>query len=213
MVEGKLPGEGLVSFGEEEAEDENDMYVQLAREVLASLEAGQQPNLFEQARELQALFQENQQVEREKNQALGMEDLVEPVVFDPIRVEPVATSDFFAEGTPPVVEGSARLQPLCEEHSTALSETVVKTDTVPGVTEPVMVTVIHTSITTGQDPWAALRAKHLKPRKQRKGVAVYPEMMPDLWTMETPSPLTGMETHQEPLTRQAEDTPTQSALW
>jgi len=212
MVEGKLPGEGLVSFGEEDAEDEHDLYVQLAREVLASLEAGTPDNLFEQAEALQAIFQENLTIEREKNQTIGQEGQAEPVVFDPIRVEPLATSAFFIDEMTPVVEGSAQVPPLSEEQTTPLSE-VVNAHTVLGVAEPVMVTVIHTSITTGQDPWATLRAKHLKPRKSRKIVTAYPEGALDLWTVEIAPVHPVLETPQETPSWQGEGSLVQSALW
>lgn len=169
MVEGKLPGEGLVSFDSTDADNENEMYVQLAREVLANLEAGNIPNQTE-AEELQALFNENAQIEREKNQPLGEEANAEPVVFDPIRVEPLAISSTFIE-----VESV--------EHYPQEQEPDVLAVPATAETSAETVTIIHTAVTSGQDPWAALRKQHLIPRKRRKKPAADFESAYSLWSL------------------------------
>ena len=42
-------------------------------------------------------------------------------------------------------------------------------------------TIVQTAVTSGRDPWAALREQHLKPKKRRKRTAMTSEM-PDLWS-------------------------------
>ena len=190
MVEGKLPGEGLVSFGEEETEDDHDMYVQLAREVLASLEdeTPTSSGTLEQAQMLQDLFHENSRIEREKNQPLGEEAQAEPVTFDPIRVELLSISSSFLDEEP---EREASLQ---EEHEqqdepyTTLPEVTSEAVLITPKAEPETVTIIHTAVTSGRDPWAALREMHLRPRKRRRPSAVAHEITRDLWTVAETAP-------------------------
>src|SRR2546429_7823147 len=96
MVEGKLPGEGLVSFGDEEAENETEMILHLAREILANMQEGNSSgDVWQQAQELQDLFKENGQIEREKNQLLGQADTPAPVDFKPIVVESLPSGESF----------------------------------------------------------------------------------------------------------------------
>ncbi|GHO49170.1 DUF6094 domain-containing protein [Ktedonospora formicarum] len=173
MVEGKLPGEGLVSFGEEDDDNESDVVVQLARQVLANLEAEHPTRTVEAIRDLQDLFKENTQIEREQNQILGQEAAIEPVEFEPVREETL----------PPT-------EPLALDDDVTLHgiEVVTQADKVLGeephpeqATKPQKVTIIQTSITSGKDPWAVLRSQYLKPKKRRKHVVV--EGIVDLWSI------------------------------
>ncbi|GHO59191.1 DUF6094 domain-containing protein [Ktedonobacter robiniae] len=174
MVEGKLPGEGLVSFGEEDSENESDMVVQLARQVLANLEAERPTRTADDIRELQDLFKENAQIEREQNQVLGQEAEAEPVEFEPLREEilPPAESLDLGDG--------ATIQNI-DAPKEARQEAEERDQAVQPVAKPQKVTIIHTSVTSGKDPWAVLRSKHLKPRKHRKKVVA--EGVLDLWSV------------------------------
>ena len=196
MVEGQLPGEGLVSFGEEEAEDESDMYVQLAREVLANLEAGTRPTI-EQAQELQDQFNENERLARAKNQTLGQEGNIEPVAFDPIRVEPLSTSASFSD-EPEVIGTPADEKPREVKAGAPATETV---------------TIIHTAVTSGKDPWAALRIQYLKPRKPRKKKPGYPEGVLSLWEIAESSANTPATSPQASSEEPAPAVLTQNTLW
>jgi hypothetical protein len=202
MVEGQLPGEGLVSFGEEETEDESDLYVQLAREVLASLEAGTKPTI-EQAQELQDRFNENERLARAKNQTLGQEGEIEPVVFDPIRVEPLSTSASFTDEAPDPTEKPADEKPRKQEVGAST----------PEITRPETVTIIHTAVTSGKDPWAALRIQYLKPRKPRKKKPTYPEGALSLWEIAEALPGASAATPQVASEEQAPALLTQNTLW
>ncbi len=190
--------------------------MQLAREVLANLEAGEQDNLFAQAQDLQALFQENLTIEREKNQELGREGKCEPVTFDPIRIEALTTSATFIE-TGSILESPTKLLPFPkdqgeEKHQLSPSEALVLTGGPTPPADPVTVTIIHTSITTGQDPWADLRAKHLKPRRQRRLITAYSEDMPGLWSVLNAVP-EQVKDQQESLVQRDQGSVIQSSLW
>jgi hypothetical protein len=49
------------------------------------------------------------------------------------------------------------------------------------------VTIVQTAVTSGRDPWAALREQYLKPKKRRKWTTATPDM-PDLWSFAAASP-------------------------
>jgi hypothetical protein len=201
MVEGKLPGEGLVSFGEQEDEDEQDIYVQLAREVLASLEEDCVVDQEEEASELQKLFTANAAIEREKNQTLGDTVSADAVEFDPIRVEPLTVSADFSpqkcqlqSSGLALVQDLSPLEPTNTESSTYLEENLSSSAEPPVEKQPVRnkraasssigketVTIIHTSVTAGKDPWADLRKKYLVPKRKRKNTTISPEV-PTLWS-------------------------------
>jgi Uncharacterised methyltransferase family (DUF6094) len=192
MVEGKLPGEGLVSFGEEESESESDMFVQLARQILANIEADRPRQMPEEARELQELFGENARIEREKQQVLGQEDQAEPVEFEPVRevdlppaeemqlsekTTPYTQSEPHVEVTEVASEGQAE-KPVAQPSKKAKS--IEWRDKGAGGT----ITIIHTSVTSGLDPWAELRAKHPVRKSRRKhGAPTGQEELPNLWTV------------------------------
>ncbi len=184
MVEGKLPGEGLVSFGEEEAENETEMILHLAREILANMQEGKPSggDVRQQAQELQDLFKENGQIEREKNQLLGQTTPPEPVKFKPLVVEALPPEEPF-----PVV-----IDPRQEEAQTLGTEMAATLEAPTGqeqcTCEPHIVqaaartvTIVQTAVTSGRDPWAALREQYLKPKKRRKRTTATPDM-PDLWS-------------------------------
>ena len=201
MVEGKLPGEGLVSFGEQEDEDEQDLYVQLAREVLASLEEGSEATRGEEATELQQLFTANARIEREKNQILGDTEPVEVTEFDPIRVEPLSVSADFSPQKPQSKSKALALVRDLDSLEPASTESTahVDGDTPPSAELPAgkpssrkkqvgsstkgeeTVTIIHTSVTAGKDPWADLRKKYLVPKRKRKQTVLSPETL-TLWS-------------------------------
>ncbi len=173
MVEGKLPGEGLVSFGEQDDEDEGDMMLQLAREVLATLEQGTRSideQADEQASELQAMFREAAQIERDKNQVLGVKGQIqEDVACDAMHEVPLAISDCF-----PVAPVAPTTYEAHDDDPLSME------DDIP-LAEPMKVTGIPLSVTTGNDPWAELRKKYSAPPKSRRKKAPYPETLPSLW--------------------------------
>ena len=228
MVEGKLPGEGLVSFGEQEDDDEQDMYVQLAREVLASLEEGSEVTRGEEATELQQLFTVNARIEREKNQTVSEEALVEVVEFDPIRVEPLSVSaDFTPQKPQSKSKALARVRDLhLLEVASTESLTHVEVNQQLSSAEPPAekssarkkrvgsssqgeetVTIIHTSVTAGKDPWADLRKKYLAPKRKQKQVALSPEV-PTLWSyLEVEQTDTAMTPVPASTTEEDRDTP------
>ena len=167
MVEGKLPGEGLVSFGEEEGEDEGDMMLNLAREVLAAMEQGQgTQSALDEANDLQAMFREAAQIEREKNQVLGTEtsEAHEEIAFDAIEEIPLVASDLFEDHP----QGNESAKP---DQQSASSQ------------EPLRVTVIPVSVTNGGDPWAELRKKYGPQTKARRKKSAPPDGVPSLWTV------------------------------
>ncbi len=235
MVEGKLPGEGLVSFGEEESENETDLFVQLARQILANIEAGQPRQREQEDRELRELFRENAQIEREKQQALGQEALAEPVEAEPIQEIPLPPGEEIAlseEATPEPVSRTSAQKSTKKKHAvegTEASEVPQevslpqKPDALASgeeVVEPVVaqettgeatstsqttnvaasvtrkhaakketkqssgtVTIIHTAVTSGKDPWADLRAKYVVSKKRRKpALPTGQEELPNLWS-------------------------------
>jgi hypothetical protein len=167
MVEGKLPGEGLVSFGEDEGEDEGDMMLNLAREVLAAMEQGQgTQSALDEANDLQEMFREAAQIECEKNQVLGAEadEAHEEIAFDAIEEIPLVASDHFEEfhAGKEIAHDSSQVVPA---------------------QEPLRVTVIPVSVTTGGDPWAELRKKYGPQTKARRKKAASPETAPSLWVV------------------------------
>ena len=215
MVEGKLPGEGLVSFGEEESESETDMFVQLARQILANIEADRPREKAEEARELQELFEENTRIEREKQQTLGQEDQAEPVEFEPVREVPLPEPEEMqlSSKTPRTASKPSKTrkadvvttapaepeeaqpkvaQPLKEtfpdkEETTKATKKAKKSKRQGGGT----VTIIHTAVTTARDPWAELRAKHPKrPSRRKRATSTGQEELPNLWTVDVaPTPV------------------------
>ncbi len=204
MVEGKLPGEGLVSFDSTDTENENELYIQLAREVLANLETGNRPSLTE-AEELQALLNENAQIEREKNQPLGEEATAEPIVFDPIRVEPLTISATLSEAEPVEPDAQEQVSEVLASSTAEVPATAeVSTETV---------TIIHTAVTSGEDPWAALRKQHLIPRKRRKKPATNFESASSLWSVVTADTSTAQVTHSASQEHAATAPLIQSTLW
>ncbi len=179
MVEGKLPGEGLVSFGEEEEEEtETEMYLHLARSILENLEAGtQREQTMAQAEALQRQFNENAQLEREQNQIVAREAEAEPVTFDPIRVEELSISDTFEPTAPSPSSATQNPAPAAQPSASR--------PTSPASSGKV--TIIHTAVTSGKDAWAALRQQYLRPKKGRKKKATKASSSPDLWSLMTTS--------------------------
>ncbi len=209
MVEGKLPGEGLVTFGEEESENETEMVLHLAREILASLEKGEtQADMMQRAQELQDLFKENTRIEQEKNQLLNQDEPVE-VDFKPIIVEsfpPAEPLDERSEQashlpgeTSPVTPSSP--SPVDASKSVKRAAKTRKKATSQATDERVTVTIIQTGITSGKDPWAALRDKYLPAKKRRKSQKSLSESQPDLWSL-----VENMVVEQAPVAQQDEET-------
>src|SRR2546430_17241679 len=112
------------------------------------------------AQELQDLFQENGQIEREKNQLLGQTDTPEPVTFKPIVVEALPPEEAFPAvsdpyggtlasggGTAATREASAGQEPCPSE---------------PDIAQPAArtVTIVQTAVTHGRVPRAALRGQN-----------------------------------------------------
>lgn len=201
MVEGKLPGEGLVSFGSDSDADgggETDMILSLARAVLHNLESGRTEGetggRHTEVEELEALFQQNQRIEQEQARTIGGEEeeisvLPEPT-FEPIRVE--------------------TLPPLPDEATWREEE-----ESIP---PPLHVTIIQTAVTPASDPWAALRAKHPLPKKRSgaKKPGAVATALPTLWQASSvASALTSAP--DEPAIAVIEDVVplllTQSSLW
>ena len=192
MVEGKLPGEGLVSFGSDESDDggETDMILSLARAVLSQMEGGNTARGHQEVEELEALFHQNQRIEEEQSRTIGGEEedsiLPDEPVFEPMRVE--------------------TLVPLPDEAGKQ-EETQ----------HPITVTIIQTAVTPASDPWAQLRAKHLVPKKKRSakksaGAAV----IPTLWQTGTRGTEEAGEENAMDTTTVEELVPlllTQSSLW
>lgn len=189
MVEGKLPGEGLVTFGEEDSENETEMVLHLAREILASQEKGEtQADVMQRAQELQDLFKENTRIEQEKNQLLNQDEPVE-VDFKPIFVEsfpPAKPLDGGNEKSivPEEVSSTTPSSPELAEADGSLKHAVKTRKKTPtqSTDERVTVTIIQTGITSGKDPWAALRDKYLPAKKRRKSAKRTAEGQPDLWS-------------------------------
>ena len=188
MVEGKLQGEGLVSFGEEEAESETEMILHLAREIMVNMREGKPSSgdVRQQAQELQDLFKENGQIEREKNQLLGQTTASEVVDFKPIVVESLPAGDLLpaepdqceAASTETLVEGGFTVHSEQEPLTAVVQLAQVPTQTV---------TIIQTAVTSGRDPWAALREQYGKPKRRRKRPQTLPDT-PDLWSFAASSP-------------------------
>jgi hypothetical protein len=208
MVEGKLPGEGLVTFGEEESENETEMVLHLAREILASLEKGEtQTDMMQRAQELQDLFKENTRIEQEKNQLLNQDEPVE-VDFKPIIVESFPPAE-------PLDEHSEQEANLPGETSPVTLSSPSPGDASKGVKraaktrkkatqatdERITVTIIQTGITSGKDPWAALRDKYLPAKKRRTSRKGMPEGHPDLWSL-----VENTVVEQAPVVQQDEET-------
>ncbi len=213
MVEGKLPGEGLVTFGEEESENETEMVLHLAREILASLEKGEtQADVMQRAQELQDLFKENAQIEQEKNQLLGQDDPVE-VEFKPIVVESFPPAELLAPQTAPLLTPVSKTKKGKKEATSSSSNT----ETMPVVAvsqppmEPVTVTIIQTGITSGKDPWAALREKYIVPKKKKKRAAV--EGQADLWSLLAAFPIEPPTTDNDDQQKKNEEEFQQQSLW
>ena len=224
MVEGKLPGEGLVSFGEEEGgESETDMFVQLARQILANIEADRPREKAEEARELQELFEQNARIEREKQQTLGHEGQAEPVEFEPVRevplppeeTMPLSEKTIHAASEPSPTEKGVVVTntPAAREQSQPIAQQLEKNTPVKERKEKATkksirrstgtVTIIHTAVTTGHDPWAELRAKHIVRKSRRKQVMpVGQEELPNLWmVVAAPTSVVADKTSTDPDTK------------
>jgi superfamily II DNA or RNA helicase len=134
MIEGSLPGEGLVTYGDED-DDDGSFMLQLARDILQDMENGvTRKSLEETGEELQALYEEIAELAKEQQQYPGEEPSAAQIDFEPVTIKTLAslsTEDGKHEGT----------------QSPATKE------------EPKPITIV--TIPTSQllDPWAPYRAK------------------------------------------------------
>ncbi|HEU5374172.1 MAG TPA: hypothetical protein VFV38_01920, partial [Ktedonobacteraceae bacterium] len=159
MIEGSLPGEGLVTYGNED-DDDGSFMLQLARTILQDMENGvKRKSMEETGEELQALYEEIAALAKEQQQYIGEETPASSLDFEPMTLKtldplPVSQTEGSAtskEATPPIVQTEGR---------------------------PVTIMTVPTSQLL--DPWAPYRAKiqelqagqkhKRRPRKQKGGM-------------------------------------------
>ena len=224
MVEGKLPGEGLVSFGEdEENEDESDLMVRLAREVLASLEQHQQPTTDsvgtsvsageeDMATELDTLFRQAAVIEREQQRAIGTvthEQMAEEgkrEEMEPMHEEIVAPLPFAGSHEQEAMSSEQSALPPSFSRPSMPPEQPVA----PAPPTPLKVTVIPISVTASVDPWAELRQQYRSPKRSTRKRTISHLSTPDLWTasVQEALPVTDL-----PLPEAESHLPSPSTLW
>jgi len=117
-------------------------------------------------------------------------------------VEPLSTSASFSD-EPAVTGQPSEEQPREPEAGAPAAETARRET----------VTIIHTAVTSGKDPWAALRIQYLKPRKPRKKKPGYPEGVLSLWEIAESSANTPATSPQASSEEPAPAVLTQNTLW
>ena len=94
MIEGSLPGEGLVTYGNEDDNDGGFM-LQLARGILQDMESGvKRKSMDETGEELQAIYEEIAALAKEQQEYIGEEEQASVIDFEPITIktlEPLPT--------------------------------------------------------------------------------------------------------------------------
>ena len=173
MIEGSLPGEGLVTYGNED-DDDGSFMMALARDILADMEAGiADQKLEEGAESLQSVYEEIAELAREQQQYVGQEEETSPIEFEPITVKTLPPLEPLPSPMPQSVENR-------ETEKATSSEKRAKVATSPTTKAPQAnreVTIV--TIPTSQllDPWAPYRAqvqelmggKKIRTPKKKKG--------------------------------------------
>lgn len=147
MIEGSLPGEGLVTYGNED-DDDGGFMLQLARNILQDMEHGvTRKSMDETGEELQALYEEITTLAKEQQQYIGEETPASSLDFESITFKTLEhLPGEYAEKSP----GLEEILPVIVQKEA----------------RPVTIMTVPTSQLL--DPWAPYRAKVQELRAAQK---------------------------------------------